>query len=69
MKYVPPKKFCAFPAMGYWEIDGKSVSSAEAEYGGHPRAIWRESEISKQLEDYMGRLVPEPEEGTDANKS
>jgi len=28
--YHPPTKFCAFPSMGYWEIDGKPVSSREA---------------------------------------
>jgi len=42
-----PLPFCAFPAMGYWEIDGKPVSSKEAQSGLHPRAIWRETEIAK----------------------
>lgn len=62
MRYIPPKKFCALPAMTYWEIDGKPVSSREAEYDGHPRAVLKESEISKHLEDYVGRLVPDDEE-------
>ena len=33
-------EFCAFPALGYWEIAGRPVSSAEAQSGRHPDAIW-----------------------------
>tara|TARA_Y100000034_G_scaffold68621_1_gene82823 strand:- start:664 stop:1011 length:348 start_codon:yes stop_codon:yes gene_type:complete len=29
-KYHPPTKFCVFPSMGYWAIDGNPVSSREA---------------------------------------
>ena len=42
--------FCVFPALGYWEIDGKPVSSKEAEYGLNPRAIWKPTEIARSLE-------------------
>ena len=42
-------KFVVFPALGYWEIDGKPVSSKEAQFGAHPRAIWRETEVARNL--------------------
>ena len=29
-----------FPSLGHWEIDGKPVSSEEAEYGLNPDAVW-----------------------------
>ena len=32
--------FCVFPAMGYWEIDGKPVSSREVRSGLHPLVKW-----------------------------
>ena len=31
---------CVFPTMGYWEIDGRPVSSREAHSGLHPLAKW-----------------------------
>ncbi len=35
--------FNVFPAMGYWEIEGKPVSSRAAEYGAHPKAVWKQT--------------------------
>lgn len=58
MKYIEPDLFCVFPAMGYWEIDGKPVSSREARYGLHPRAVWKESEVAKNLHRHVGYFVP-----------
>ena len=48
MKYP---SFNVFPALGYWEIDGKPVSSKEAEHGLHPRAVWKETQYSEGLGD------------------
>lgn len=62
MRFIPPTKFCCFPALTYWEIDGKPVSSREAEYGAHPRAVLKETEISKHYSDYIGKLVPDDDE-------
>jgi len=45
-----PMPFCVFPALGYWEIDGKPVSAKKAQYGSHPGAIWKETEIAKSRE-------------------
>ena len=56
-KYVPPTKFCVFPALNYWEIDEKPASSREAGYGAHPRAILRETEISKNIHEYLGYII------------
>lgn len=30
-KYHPPTKFCVFPALGYWELNGKPVNDREAQ--------------------------------------
>lgn len=38
------RHFNVFPALGYWEIDSKPVSSREARYGAHPRAKWMRTE-------------------------
>ena len=46
------KRFVIFPSFGYWEIDGKPVSSEEAQAGLHPRAIWRLTEIGKHPERF-----------------
>ena len=62
--YRPPTRFCAFPSLGYWEVDGKPVSSREAlerealcDRGSHlARSIWRESEISRELHLHTGWL-------------
>ncbi len=32
--------FCIFPAFGYWEINSRPVSSAEAKSGLHPDVVW-----------------------------
>ena len=52
--YHPPTKFAVAPSMGYFEIDGKPVSDKEAQWGSAPGAVWRESEISKELHLYVG---------------
>lgn len=41
--------FVVFPAFGYWEIDGKPVSSKEADYGLNPKAKWVETEVARNL--------------------
>ena len=43
--------FCVFPALGYWEIDGKPVSSLKANYGANPKAVWRETEVAKNMKE------------------
>jgi len=40
--------------MGYWELNGRPVSSREADYGLHPLALWKESEVAKELHLYLG---------------
>lgn len=45
------KPFVAFPALGYWEIDGKAVSSEKAQWGLNSDAVWKPTEISKNLND------------------
>lgn len=52
--YHPPTKFCVSPAMGYWELSGRPVSAKEAQYGLLPEAIWRESEVARELHLYVG---------------
>jgi len=57
MVYVPPTEFCVCPSMGYWEIDGKSVSSTEADCGLNPQAVWKESEVARNLHKHTGYFV------------
>lgn len=45
--------FIVFPALGYWEIDGKPVSSKEAQYGLHPDAVWKETEAARCLTTFL----------------
>ncbi len=59
--YHPPTKFCVSPAMGYWELDGKPVSGKEAQWGSAPGAVWRESEIAKEIHLYTGWLEEVPD--------
>lgn len=46
-KFIEEIGFCIFPAMGYWEMMGKPVSSLDAEYGAHPDAKWIPIDHSK----------------------
>ncbi len=39
-KIMEEDRICIFPTMGYWEIDGRPVSSREAHSGLHPLAKW-----------------------------
>jgi hypothetical protein len=52
--YRPPTKFCVFPALTYWELNGKPVSAQEAQYGLAPGAVLRETEIAKELHLHLG---------------
>ena len=54
--YHPPTKFCVFPALGYWSLNGKPVSDKEANYGLTPGVKWLPTEIARNLKDYMGWL-------------
>lgn len=47
LKLFEERGICIFPAMGYWEIDGKPVSSREAEAGAHPDTKWIRIDHSK----------------------
>ena len=49
-KWIPPTKFCAFPSFGYWELNGKPVSSKVAKYGLRVGVVWRRS---KHWEDSL----------------
>ena len=59
MKYIPPTKFCVFPSMGYWEVDGKPVSWEDAK--NNPNRIWKQSEIAKNIKDYVGYFEEDDE--------
>lgn len=48
-KTTGAEDFVVFPALGYWEIDGKPVSSREAKCGLHPRAVWKPTEVACQM--------------------
>ena len=54
MKYIPPIKFCVFPSMGYWALNGKPISAREAQHGAAPGVTWESSEIALNLKDYVG---------------
>jgi len=54
------RKFCVFPAVGYWEIDGKPVSENEAKL--NPQAVWKKTEIAKRICDFDAVLKPEADE-------
>ena len=56
IKYIAPTKFCSFPSIGYWELNGHPVSSQEAEYGKKKGAIWKKSELSRDIEQHIGSL-------------
>ena len=58
MKYHPPTKFCVFSAMGYWELNGRPVSSERARYGSAPGAVWKESEVARELYLHVGYFTP-----------
>jgi len=48
------ESFCVFPALTYWEMYGEPVSAKKAEYGMHPDAVLRETEVSKNLWWHFG---------------
>ncbi len=56
-KYVEPTEFCVCPSMGFWAIDGRAVSSKEADYGLHPNAEWKLSEVARNLHKHTGYFV------------
>ncbi len=55
MKYVYPTMFCAFPALWYWELDGKPVSERVANESG--RAIQKPTEVAKNIKYHMGYFI------------
>ena len=58
------QKFAAFPSLGYWEIDGKPVSSADARAVGWfaGGAKWRETEVARNLGHYLDSPIEKPPE-------
>jgi len=52
MKRNRRKIFVVFPSFTYWEIDGKPVSSREADYGLNPKAILKLTDIALHPEKY-----------------
>ena len=54
-RYIPPERFCVYPRLTYWEVDGKPVSDDVGMRASN--GVKKPTEIARNLHLYMGRLV------------